>query len=669
VKQFHEQFKTLSKQFDYDIYGRVARETFPTGYYTENHYDDYGNLFKVTDSNATPRTIWQATGANARGQLTNVMKGAKETVYGYDETKGQLTSMTAAGVVNYSYGYDTKNNLEYRSNNLINQKEQFTYDTQNRLTNWDILNNTTNAVLKPNSITYDGNTGNIMAKSDLNDSSIPNDPKVVSLNYEKTTNPHALTTITPATNAISGDELAVAYTDFRKIKTLSEGGKNYAITYGVDDQRRVSVQTQGASTLTKYYFGDYEEEVTSTNVRKIHYLSGAIYIQNNNSDSLLYTYTDNQGSLIALTNESGDTIQTYAYDPWGARRNSHNWTQKESRTSWIINRGYTGHEHLDVFGVINMNGRIYDPHTAMFYSPDPFVQTAGDWKNYNRYSYCMNNPTRYTDPSGYKYYNKESVWFAEFAGNWMNQATSGSSSTLKYWSDHQGSISYNPENKRYEYRSGAEATIDEAMSFLFRGTNHTVLTVTGQEAINAYKRSYLYINGRGHDEAVRNRVLANMEKSANDMIAKIEKSTADEWNNLVAGLASANAIALERNIEELWYSLKSISATEVLESTLHVGIRVTMYMEVLTWRGDTRDKTTYHESRGEPFKEPNRYQNEFRNLDQQPPKGAWWIIGASAAYSIYNNWVKPNLNIQSKPVQPFYQQPNVQYDHYFMNLK
>jgi len=160
-----------------------------------------------------------------------------------------------------------------------------------------------------------------------------------------------------------------------------------------------------------------------------------------------------------------------------------------------------------------------------------------------------------------------------------------------------------------------------------------------------------------------------MEKSANDMIAKIEKSTADEWNNLVAGLASANAIALERNIEELWYSLKSISATEVLESTLHVGIRVTMYMEVLTWRGDTRDKTTYHESRGEPFKEPNRYQNEFRNLDQQPPKGAWWIIGASAAYSIYNNWVKPNLNIQSKPVQPFYQQPNVQYDHYFMNLK
>ncbi|MDD4968089.1 MAG: FG-GAP-like repeat-containing protein [Paludibacter sp.] len=394
--------KTLAKQFGYDDFGRIARETFPSGYYTENHYDDYGNLYKITDSNTPARTIWEATEANARGQLTNVLKGAKETVYGYDETKGQLTSMTAAGVVNYSYGYNPKNNLEFRSNNLIHQKEQFTYDTQNRLTNWDIRNATTDVLLKGNSITYDATTGNITEKSDLNDSSIPNDPKAVTLNYEKMTNPHALTTITPVTNAISGNELAATYTDFRKIKTLSEGGKNYVITYGVDDQRRVSVQTQGALTQTKYYMGDYEEEVVGTTVRKIHYLSGAIYIQNNNNDSLLYTYTDNQGSLIALTNEIGDTIQTYAYDPWGVRRNPYNWELSDNRTSWLISRGYTGHEHLDAFGIINMNGRVYDPLTAQFFSPDPFIQAPGDWLNYNRYGYCMNNPTMHIDPSGYQ---------------------------------------------------------------------------------------------------------------------------------------------------------------------------------------------------------------------------------------------------------------------------
>jgi len=125
---------------------------------------------------------------------------------------------------------------------------------------------------------------------------------------------------------------------------------------------------------------------------KIHYLSGAMLIQNNGIDSLLYTYTDNQGSLIALTDESGNIVERYAFDPWGARRNPDQWEQKDSRTKWITYRGYTGHEHLDAFSIINMNGRVYDPLTAQFFSPDPFIQSPGDWLNYNRYGYCLNNP-------------------------------------------------------------------------------------------------------------------------------------------------------------------------------------------------------------------------------------------------------------------------------------
>jgi RHS repeat-associated protein len=84
----------------------------------------------------------------------------------------------------------------------------------------------------------------------------------------------------------------------------------------------------------------------------------------------------------------------------GARRNPNNWTQADTRTSLITHRGYTGHEHIDLFGIINMNGRVYDPMTAVFFSPDKYVQDPSDWMNYNRYSYCLNNPFRYTDPSG-----------------------------------------------------------------------------------------------------------------------------------------------------------------------------------------------------------------------------------------------------------------------------
>ncbi len=103
---------------------------------------------------------------------------------------------------------------------------------------------------------------------------------------------------------------------------------------------------------------------------------------------------------MALANEQGQVVERYAYDPWGNRRKPNDWSQPDTRTSWIINRGFTMHEHLDMFGIINMNGRVYDPLTSMFLSPDPFVQAPDNWLNFNRYSYCLNNPFSYTDPSG-----------------------------------------------------------------------------------------------------------------------------------------------------------------------------------------------------------------------------------------------------------------------------
>jgi len=66
---------------------------------------------------------------------------------------------------------------------------------------------------------------------------------------------------------------------------------------------------------------------------------------------------------------------------------------------WLI-RGYTGHEHLAEFGLINMNGRMYDPQMGRVLSPDNFVQNATNTQGYNRYTYVLNNPLRYKDPSG-----------------------------------------------------------------------------------------------------------------------------------------------------------------------------------------------------------------------------------------------------------------------------
>jgi len=57
-----------------------------------------------------------------------------------------------------------------------------------------------------------------------------------------------------------------------------------------------------------------------------------------------------------------------------------------------------------------MNGRMYDPALGRFLSPDPNIQMPGYSPNHNRYSYVLNNPLKYTDPSG------EDIWGDLFSG-------------------------------------------------------------------------------------------------------------------------------------------------------------------------------------------------------------------------------------------------------------
>jgi len=375
---------------DYDLLGNVYRETYPSGYYVTNQYDLYGYLTERTERYGL--SIWKAVESNAKGQLTKYSQGNNTISLGID-SRGFPTSIACGSIINMSYSFTSKGNLDYRQDNLTGYMETFSYDPMNRLKNWYIYKN--NVLQKGESLSFNDLTGNIATKSDLGNST---------MNYGEVINkPHALTSLSGAPAGFPADNLTVTYTDFKKIKTLTEGAKTYALTYGVDEQRVKSVYAvAGATQLTRYYMGDYEEEINSSGaLRMIHYLGdGAVYINTNGKDSLLISYRDYLGSLVALTDYNGAVLERYAYDPWGGRRNPSDWTQKDSRASWRLNRGFTGHEHLDAFGIINMNGRVYDPLTAQFFSPDPYLQAPNDWLNYNRYAYCFNNPLKYTDPDG-----------------------------------------------------------------------------------------------------------------------------------------------------------------------------------------------------------------------------------------------------------------------------
>ena len=380
--------KIFYQMTEYDRTGRVKKETFPSGYSITKMYDKYGNLSQIKDERDW--LIWQALSSNAKGQLTQIKRGNIESLSQFDD-RGYPISMLTPNIVDMEFSFNDKGNLDFRTDKITGHKETFTYDELNRLEDWSIYKN--NILLKSDHMSYNP-TGTIATISNLDN---------YDLSYGEENNKYdALTSIQGIPSNISVNNLSVSYTDFKKIKTITEGDKLYNITYGVNDQRKQSVYTQkGIKKITRYYLSNYEEEInTSGKIRKIHYLpGGAVYIINE-KDSLLFLHTDYQNSLLGVTDESGKVLERYSYDPWGNRRNPEDWSQKDLRYFWLLNRGYTMHEHLDEFGIINMNGRIYDPLTANFFSPDPFIQASDNWLNYNRYAYCLNNPFKFTDPSG-----------------------------------------------------------------------------------------------------------------------------------------------------------------------------------------------------------------------------------------------------------------------------
>jgi len=110
-------------------------------------------------------------------------------------------------------------------------------------------------------------------------------------------------------------------------------------------------------------------------------------------------FRDHLGTITHLKN--GSTIDEYSFDAWGRRRDKDNWSYTLSgEPALFADRGFTCHEFLSDFNLYNMNGRLYDPVVGRFLSPDPYIADPSFTQSYNRYSYVLNNPLKYNDPTG-----------------------------------------------------------------------------------------------------------------------------------------------------------------------------------------------------------------------------------------------------------------------------
>lgn len=399
-----EEEKSFTTRKDYDENNRVVEITYPSGFAISYLYNNYGYLNEVKRKDNS-NTIWKAGAMNEFGQWKDYTLGNNLLMseFGYDANGMPETIKTKRISDN-----EIRQNLEYSFNpitgNLTNRKdhmhklgensfiEEFGYDNLNRL-EWYKLNGGTQQYM-----VYDNNKTGV----------IQNKALVGEYLYEEK-QPHAISTLNSIQSGVLPDAV-YTYTSFNKVDTISEDGKSYSITYGPDYTRRKSICTINGSSKTTWYDGFYEMSEEGGISRQFHYISGgdglaAIYVINNGQPGMYYLHKDYLGSYNVIIDDNGNEFAENSFDPWGRRRNTDDWSYDNVTVNSLFARGFTGHEHLDAFGLINMNGRVYDPVLGMFLSPDNYVQAPDFTQNFNRYSYCYNNPLSYVDPSG------EIVWF------------------------------------------------------------------------------------------------------------------------------------------------------------------------------------------------------------------------------------------------------------------
>lgn len=401
--------------YEYDKSGNIVKRGWSN--LTVNYdYDSYGNMtaIKVGDE-----TVWQLT--KYTGRVTHyawgknlVAKELRSPATGYLKHKPVYRGTENVAYLSFDYNADT-GNLGSRSGVGENTFyiDDFYYDQLDRLktVKYSILNfkaipaynddgsddpkseEAIGAIQPSNNVfpllrymTRFSNDGNILSKYNVG-----------SYTYEAD-KPHAVTSVENTNGLIPENPQYVEYDAYGNVTLLEEGGSGgyrMEVAYGPDGKRWVSKLYRGGSLARTVVYGDDFEYVNENGtVRYFYYLGEDVLcvVDGKGDTKVYYMVTDNLGSIVNILDADGNAVFTASYDAWGR--------QTIGKNDIGFLRGYTGHEMLTEFNLVNMNGRLYDPALGRFLSPDNYVQMPENSQSFNRYSYCLNNPLKYTDPSG-----------------------------------------------------------------------------------------------------------------------------------------------------------------------------------------------------------------------------------------------------------------------------
>jgi RHS repeat-associated protein len=428
-------FARFIKRYTYDAFGRIYTEEFDgkvlannksTVRRVKNTYT-YGEIRNIKDYYSN-ELLWSVNSVNARGQVVSSSGGVGLTKSNTYNSHGFLTQAVtnkvtlvplgdpSGGVqqlMKLNYNFNTQRGiLNSRSNSLFNWNETFQYDSLDRL------------------ISYNDNTGNQSQSYDSR-GRITSESRTGTYDYNG--NSYQLASLTlngPGQNYFNNyTRQQISYNAFKSPVEIYEYGKD-RISFQYNAFMKRSHRFYGGTQsdklqrrYRKHYSFDGSMEATydkqTGKVTFVAYIGGDAYTApaiwhseqgTTTSNQYYYLHRDYLGSILAITDKNGAFKEKRHFDAWGNVVKLTNGSGSNINSFTILDRGYTGHEHLQGVGLVHMNGRLYDSKIHRFLSPDNYMQDPYNTQNFNRYAYVLNNPLKFTDPNG------EFFWFAVLIG-------------------------------------------------------------------------------------------------------------------------------------------------------------------------------------------------------------------------------------------------------------
>ena len=196
---------------------------------------------------------------------------------------------------------------------------------------------------------------------------------------------------------ISGSAIRYyTYDNFNRLTSYQNGDTFAFYTYDAEDYRITKqVMDSDGEKFTRYFYegnhvvleADESGRITAHNTYSINLIGRTV------GEEGYYYFYNAHGDVVKLIGIQSEEEILYRYDAFG--------TLVEVTGDADNSITYAGYQYDKESGLYYLNARYYDSTTARFLTEDTYAGKANDPLSLHRYTYCANNPLRYTDPDGH----------------------------------------------------------------------------------------------------------------------------------------------------------------------------------------------------------------------------------------------------------------------------